>query len=146
MMALNEAKNVRRVFIASANSLFGKGLEKMLREHSIGLDPEIRAAASMAETLSQLEEWHPDLVIVDYDDRTINRFEFLTHFVETDQPMRVMLVSLQASGVVIGYDRRTLTAAQAEDWLNLSSSSASYLGEGAESSAQPESLRTGVNP
>lgn len=136
-MAQEETKNLRRVFIASANPLFGKGLEKMLREHSIGLEPEIRAAASMAETLTQVEEWHPDLVIVDYDDRTINRFEFLTHFVETDRPMRVMLVSLQASGAVIVYDRRTLTSAQAEDWLNISSSGASHPGEGAESSAQP---------
>lgn len=128
-MTQKDGKPVKRVFIASANSLFGKGLEKMLRERSSGLVPEIRIAASMAETLTQLEEWQPDLVIVDYDDRTINRSEFLTHFVETDLPMRVMLVSLNASGAVVVYDRQTLTSAQAEDWLNLSSSSA-------ESSAQ----------
>ena len=125
-MAQKEDRHVKRVFIASANPLFGKGLEKMLRKQTTGHEPDIHTAASMAETLTQLEEWHPDLVIVDYDDRTINRYEFLTHFVENDLPMRVMLVSLQASGAVVVYDRRTLTSAQAEDWLNLASSSSSY--------------------
>jgi cytochrome c oxidase subunit 2 len=32
--------------------------------------------------------------------------------------MQVMLVSLQESGQVVVYDRRTLTSAQAENWLN----------------------------
>jgi cytochrome c oxidase subunit 2 len=69
--------------------------------------------------LSRLESWNPDLVIVDYDDRTIHREEFLTHFIVGDRPMQVMLVSLQASGEVVVYDRRTMTPAQAEDWLTL---------------------------
>jgi cytochrome c oxidase subunit II len=138
IMPPKEIKQLKRVFIASANPLFGKGLEKLLLEHSTGQEPEIRSASSMAETLSQLGEWQPDLVIVDHDDRTINRIEFLTHFVETDLPMRVMLVSLQASGAVVVYNRRTLTSAQAEDWLNLSSSDRSYPAEGAEST-KPQS-------
>jgi cytochrome c oxidase subunit II len=132
-MPPKEIKQLKRVFIASANPLFGKGLEKLLHDHSNGQEPEIRSASSMAETLSHLEEWHPDLVIVDYDDRTINRIEFLTRFVETDLPMRVMLVSLQASGAVVVYDRRTLTSAQAEDWLNLSEPDRSYPAGGSES-------------
>lgn len=123
-MPPKEIKPPKRVFIASANPLFSKGLEKLLLAHSSGDETNIHTASSMAETLSQLEEWHPDLVIVDYDDHTINRIEFLTHFVETDLPMRVMLVSLQASGAVVVYDRRTLSAAQAEDWLTLTSSDA----------------------
>ena len=58
-------------------------------------------------------------MFVDYDDRTIHREEFLSHFITGDQPMQVVLVSLQASGEVVVYDRRTLTPAQAADWLNL---------------------------
>jgi cytochrome c oxidase subunit 2 len=78
----------------------------------------VGAFTAMAEALSALETHHPDLVIVDYDDKTINRDEFLNHFVAGKAPMQVMLVSLQESGQVVVYDRRTLTSAQAENWLN----------------------------
>lgn len=109
----------KRVLIASANPLFAKGLEKIYGERWGKDAVELRLANSMGETLSRLESWNPDLVIVDYDDRTMHRDEFLARFIEGDQPMQVMLVSLQDSGEVVVYDRRTLTPAQAEDWLNL---------------------------
>jgi cytochrome c oxidase subunit II len=73
----------------------------------------------MEEAVAVLEDWQPNLVIVDYDDRTIHRAAFLSHFIAGDRPMQVMLVSLRASGEVVVYDRRTLTPAQAEDWLDL---------------------------
>ena len=88
---------------------------------------DFNLASSMEETLARLESWQPDLVIVDYDDRTIHREEFLSHFIAGDRPMQVMLVSLQASGAVVVYDRRTLTPAQAEDWLSLPGSRAKLL-------------------
>jgi len=109
----------KRVLIASANPLFAKGLEKIYGDRWGKDAVELRLANSMGETLSRLESWNPDLVIVDYDDRTIHREEFLSHFIAGDQPMQVMLVSLQASGEVVIYDRRTLTPAQVEDWLFL---------------------------
>lgn len=80
---------------------------------------ELSLASSMGETLTRLDEWQPDMVIVDYDDRTIHREEFLSHFISGDRPMQVVLVSLQASGEVVVYDRRTMTPDQAEDWLSL---------------------------
>jgi cytochrome c oxidase subunit II len=118
---MNEQENrpIKRVLIASANPLFAKGLEKIYGDRWGKNAVELRLANSMGETLSRLESWNPDLVIVDYDDRTIHREEFLSHFIVGDQPMQVMLVSLQASGGVVVYDRRTLTPAQAEDWLSL---------------------------
>jgi CheY-like chemotaxis protein len=109
---------LRRILIASANPLFGKGLEKLFAKRWGSQTIEIRLVTSMPETISGLTDWRPDLVIVDYDDRTIDRAEFLNHFVSGDQPMQVMLISLQASGSVVVYDRRTLTPAQAEDWLD----------------------------
>ncbi len=118
-MVRQENRTPRKILIASANPLFGKGLEKMLRQRVSGGLPDIQMAASMAETLEIMRAWTPDLVVVDYDDRTIDRGEFLSHFVATDQPMQLMLVSLQASGAVVVYDRKTLTPAQAEDWLKL---------------------------
>jgi cytochrome c oxidase subunit 2 len=123
---MDKANNrpIRRVLIASANPLFAKGLEKIYGEHWGKGAVELSLANSMGETLTRLESWNPDLVIVDYDDRTIHREEFLTHFIVGDRPMQVMLVSLQASGEVVVYDRRTMTPAQAGDWLSLPQSTA----------------------
>ncbi len=108
----------QRAVIASANHLFSRGLEKLLAQHWGSKSARIRLTSTLEETLTVMDEWQPDLVIVDYDDRNIHRSEFLNHFVSGEQPMQVMLVSLQASGAVVVYDRRTLTAAQVEDWLN----------------------------
>lgn len=113
----------RRVLIASANPLFAKGLEKMVTQRWERRGVEIRLAASTEEANAVLESWNPDLVIVDYDDvgrpGSIRRADFLSHFIAGERPMQVMLVSLRESGEVVVYDRRTLTPAQAEDWLDL---------------------------
>jgi cytochrome c oxidase subunit 2 len=113
----------RRVLIASANPLFAKGLRKMMAQRWEGRRVEVRLAASMDEATAALEDWDPDLVIVDYDDvdrpGNIQRGAFLSHFITGERPMQVMLVSLRESGEVVVYDRRTLTPAQAEDWLDL---------------------------
>ncbi len=112
-------KDMRRILIASANPLYGKGLEKLLTQKAGGILPDIRIASTMAETLAMLEEWKPDLVIVDYDDRTIDRGQFLNQFIAGDRAMQVMLVSLKASGTAVVYDRRTLSPDQTQDWLQL---------------------------
>lgn len=91
----------------------------MILQQWAGREPNIRLVATTVEMLHEMETWQPDLVIVDYDDKTISRVEFLQKFVAGEQPMQVMLVSLQASGAVVVYDRRTLTPAQAEDWLSV---------------------------
>ena len=74
-------------------------------------------AKTMQETLDHLRIHQPDLVIVDHDDTTINRDEFLNRFVIDEMPMKVILVSLASSEPVVIYNRMQLTAAQAEDWL-----------------------------
>jgi cytochrome c oxidase subunit 2 len=109
----------QKVLIASANPLFARGLESVLRQRQLEKRLKVQSVSSMTDTLKRLETWHPDLVIVDYDDQAINRGEFLNHFVSGDWPMQVMLVSLQASGAVVVYDRKSLTPDQAETWLGL---------------------------
>lgn len=74
--------------------------------------------ASMQETLAALETHQPDLVIIDHDDRDMNRDEFLSRFVAGDRPMQVVLVSLSAAETVIVYARRQLTSDEAEAWLS----------------------------
>jgi cytochrome c oxidase subunit 2 len=108
----------RRVLIVSANPLFREGLRKMYAERWGGKASIVGMPNTMIEALLALETQTPDLVIVDYDDKTINRDEFLNRFVTGKSPMQIMLVSLQESGQVVVYDRRTLTSAQAENWLN----------------------------
>jgi cytochrome c oxidase subunit II len=108
----------RRVLIVSANPLFREGLRTVYAERWGGKATITGMPTNMAETLSMLETHQPDLVIVDYDDQTINREEFLNRFVTGETPMQVVLVSLKESGQVVVYDRRRLTSAQAENWLN----------------------------
>ena len=108
----------RRVLIVSANPLFREGLRKMYAERWGEKASIVGLPTAMEEALLALETHLPDLVIVDYDDKTINRGEFLNRFVTGKAPMQVMLVSLQESGQIVVYDRRNLTPAQAENWLN----------------------------
>ncbi len=125
---MSDAKSTspRRVLIASANPLFARVLQQLMGQHGQSRGVEVRIAGAMPEIVTVLEVWQPDLVILDNDDAgasgrpgPIQREVFLSQFIAGERPMQVMLVSLRASGEVIVYDRRTLTPAQAEDWLDL---------------------------
>jgi len=107
----------RRVLIVSANPLFREGLRKLYADRWGEKSATVSMLTTLEEAFPALET-HPDLVIVDYDDKAINREIFMKRFVDGEAPMQVMLVSLQESGQVVIYDRRTLTFAQAENWLN----------------------------
>lgn len=107
----------RRLLIASANPLFREGLHRLYAPHWRAQNVHVDMASTMDETLLFLETHQPDLVIVDHDDKTINRSEFLNRFVTSEMPMKVILVSLAASEPIVIYNRMQLTAAQAEDWL-----------------------------
>lgn len=107
----------RRILIASANPLFREGLHKLYAEEWQEQQVSVEMAKTMDETLEFLERNEPDLVIVDHDDKTINRGEFLNRFVSGEMPMKVFLVSLSSTEPIVIYNRMQLTAAQAEDWL-----------------------------
>ncbi len=113
-------KTPRRVLIVSSHPLFGEGLRKLLRERRAAQADDVGLAASTEEAVAALETQAPDLVILNYDDKVVNRQEFLARFVEGDRPMRVVLVSLKEGGEVVVYDRRTLAPTQVEDWLEAS--------------------------
>ncbi|MDD5370105.1 MAG: hypothetical protein PHQ40_13555 [Anaerolineaceae bacterium] len=107
----------RRVLIASANPLFGKGLRNMFQQKWGDTANVVSLTTTMEETIRALDELQPDLVILDFDDRSMDREEFLNHFVASERTMQVILVSLQGTGAVVVYDRRTLSPSQAEKWL-----------------------------
>lgn len=106
-----------RILIASANALFGEGLYKMYAHRWSEQGVDVFMAKTMLETLNLLDSHRPDLVIVDYDDKTINREEFLNRFVSGEIPMKVILVSLASSEPIVIYNRVQMTAIQAEGWL-----------------------------
>ena len=108
----------RKVLIVSANPLFREGLRNMYSKRWGALVGVVEISATMEETLTALETAKPDLVIVDYDDKTINRAEFLGQFVTGESPMKVVLVSLDEAGQMVVYDRKHMTPSQAEDWLS----------------------------
>ncbi len=113
----------RKVLIASANPLFARGLQKLVTLHWEGRPAEIRIAGSAQEAADAMGRWYPNLVIVDYDEAGkpggIQPGMILNQLIAGDRPMQVMLVSLGESGEVVVYDRRTLTPAEAEDWLDM---------------------------
>lgn len=107
----------RRALIVSSHPLFGEGLRSLLKERRPARVEVVGIAVSTDEAASALTTLTPDLVIVDYDDEVINREEFLARFVESEAPMRLMLVSLKEGGNAVLYDRRTLAPTQMENWL-----------------------------
>ncbi len=107
----------RRVIIASSHALFGQGLRSLLQERKQAGVDIVGIVTNLDETLLALEKLNPDLIIVDYDDEKLNREEFLTRFVEGEKRLRVVLLSLQSAQDAIVYDRRTMAAAQIDDWL-----------------------------
>jgi cytochrome c oxidase subunit II len=116
MPAANQPQK-RRVLIASSHGLFAQGLRSLLHERQ-GENVEIIGVVSnLPEALDALDKLGPDLIIVDYDDEALNRDEFLARFIEGERKLRVVLLSLQSGKEAIVYDRRTLAAAQIDDWL-----------------------------
>lgn len=108
----------RRVLIASSHALFGQGLRSLLHERSTAGVEVVGMVSDLEQALEAIEELDPDLVIVDYDDRALNRDEFLARFVEGEKKMRLVLISLQSERDALIYDRRTLAASQITDWLD----------------------------
>jgi cytochrome c oxidase subunit II len=107
----------RRVLIASSHPLFGQGLRSLLQERKATGVEVVSMVTNLDEAMQALDRLNPDLIIVDYDDETLNREEFLARFMEGEKKQRVVLLSLQSAQEAIVYDRRTLAAAQIDDWL-----------------------------
>jgi cytochrome c oxidase subunit 2 len=107
----------QRVLIASSHALFGQGLRSLLQSREQADVEVIGVVSSVEEAMLALEKQNPDLVIVDYDDKTLNRDEFLARFVEGEKKLRVVLLSLNEAQDAVVYDRRTLAASQIDDWL-----------------------------
>jgi cytochrome c oxidase subunit II len=114
---MNKSSRLRRVLIASANPLFRDGLQKLYIQQWSQSAELVGITSSVDETMAALDELKPDLVIVDHDDKSINRDDFLDRFVKSQSSIKVVLVSLNEAGQVVVYDRRQMSPEQAEEWL-----------------------------
>lgn len=116
-MSLPSYRHPRRVLIASSHPLFGQGLRSLLIKRQAADVEVVGMVSNLSEALAALEQLDPDLIIVDYDDKALNREEFLARFVEGEKKLRVVLLSLQSGGEALVYDRRSLAASQIDNWL-----------------------------
>lgn len=116
-MSAASTSQKRRVLIASSHGLFAQGLRSLLQERQATEVEVVGVVSDLAQAMTALERFNPDLIIVDYDDEALNRDEFLARFVEGEKKLRVVLLSLQSAQEAIIYDRRTLAASQIDDWL-----------------------------
>jgi cytochrome c oxidase subunit 2 len=110
-------RKVRRVLIASSHGLFGQGLRSLLQDRKQTNVEIVGIVSSLHEATQALDKLDPDLIIVDYDDETLNRDEFLARFVEGEKKLRLVLLSLQSPKEALVYDRRSLAAAHIDEWL-----------------------------
>jgi DNA-binding NarL/FixJ family response regulator len=98
----------QKVLIVSSHPLFGKGLQRLLQTRQQADVRVVGIVSSVDQAMQALSELKPDLVVVDYDDQAVNRDEFLARFVEGEQQLRVVLLSLKEGGSeAIVYDRRS---------------------------------------
>jgi cytochrome c oxidase subunit II len=121
LFAMNKRKQSKkrvRILIASSHPLFAEGLRSLLVKRREPEASVVGIVATIEEAIAAIGSLHPDLIIVDYDDEQVNRDEFLARFVEGEGRLRVVLLSLREGGSeAIVYDRRSMAAAQIEDWL-----------------------------
>ena len=143
----SQQPETRRVLIASSHALFGQGLRSLLEERKQAGVIVVGMVFNLEQAVEALEKLNPDLIIVDYDDEVLNRDEFLARFVEGQRKLRVVLLSLQSGKEAIVYDRRSLAAAQIDDWLDEWEVSGELpSGETTAKQASARLLQDGVNP
>jgi cytochrome c oxidase subunit 2 len=111
--------NQTYVLIASANSIFRKGIEKILSNRTDFNHLVIQQAGDIEEVLEKYSKYKPSILIIDFDDKNINRKIFLNSFMDEQHNAKLLLVSLQQTGNVIFYDRQVLSTDQAHQWLQV---------------------------
>lgn len=117
---VNKSKEVpHKILIASSHPLFGLGLQNLFKDRwSTGVEI-VGLVANVAEAKIALREHKPDILIVDHDDDTVDREEFIAHFVEGKDKLRLVLLSLSDANEAIVYDRTTHEAAEIQHWLTM---------------------------
>jgi DNA-binding NarL/FixJ family response regulator len=121
-MSDNTTEQPRKILIASSHPLFGRGLQSLFKERWSSAVEIVGFVTNVAEAKIALREHKPDILIVDHDDDSVNRDEFIAQFVESKAKMRLVLLSLSEGNEAIVYDRTTHEASEIQDWLTVDTS------------------------
>ncbi len=120
-MVSNHVGKVKRVLIISSHPLFRLGIRTLLKARPEADVDVVGMVDNIVEAAAAQNRLQPDLMIVDYDDEHINREAVLARFVQEDQSLRVVMLSLKEGGSqAVVYDRRRIKAANINDWLHVS--------------------------
>ena len=72
--------NYTKVLIASANSIFRNGIEKILSKRSDFNSLTIHKVTQLEDLKKKYSKVKPNVLIIDFDDKNINRKQFLDSF------------------------------------------------------------------
>jgi cytochrome c oxidase subunit 2 len=77
-----ENNSPKRVLIVSSHALFGQGIRSLLMERKQSEVEVVAVVSGLSDAIEALEIYKPDLVIVDYDDQSLNNEDIFAHFVD----------------------------------------------------------------
>jgi DNA-binding NarL/FixJ family response regulator len=112
-------ENYTKVLIASANSIFRNGIEKILSKRDDFNSLTIHKVTQLEELKKKYSKFKPNIVIIDFDDININKKQFMDSFVDEKRDTQLLLVSLQEGGNVVFYKRQVFSTDQALEWLRI---------------------------
>ena len=108
-----------KVLIASANSIFRNGIEKILSKRSDFNSLSIYKVTQLEDLKKKYSKVKPNVLIIDFDDENINGKQFLDSFFDEKRDTQLLLVSLQEGGNVVFYKRQVFSTDQALEWLRI---------------------------
>jgi DNA-binding NarL/FixJ family response regulator len=106
-----------KVFIASANSIFRNGIEKILSKRSDFNTLRIHQFAKLEDLIKKFSRIKPSILIIDFDDKNLNKRQFLDSFINEKWDTQLLLVTLKEGGNVVLYKKQIFSVDQAFEWL-----------------------------
>lgn len=108
-----------KVIIASANSIFRNGIERILSKRSDYESLTIHQVSDFISLKKKYSRIKPNVLIIDFDDQNINKKQFLDSFFDEKRDTQLLLVSLQEGGNVVLFKRQIFSTDQALEWLKI---------------------------
>ncbi len=111
--------NQTKVIIASANSIFRNGIEKILSNRSDFNSLSIHQVSEFQALKKKYSRIKPNILIIDFDDQNMNKKQFLDSFFDEKRDTQLLLVSLQEGGNIVLFKRQIFSTDQALEWLKV---------------------------
>ena len=108
-----------KVIIASANSIFRNGIEKILSKRSDFNSLSIHQVSEFQALKKKYSRIKPNILIIDFDDQNMNKKQFLDSFFDERRDTQLLLVSLLEGGNIVLFKRQIFSTDQALEWLKV---------------------------